>query len=163
MYTNLTIKELQYLDAFLKALVAASSEANLKLTIVISVDGNLIAGDFLRYDTFTPLVYKQNLHKHFVADVLNLCFNREIANRYSLGTTLDQTAITNNISHIDNLLQTLLTQDFFANIPEVLDALPPYIYNPTFITSNNSQLGFYMLEVDKTYKVVSILSQPAQN
>lgn len=166
MINKLTLKQLQFLDIFLNKL---SFIPNFNKTPkIVFKDGNqLISGNFfskseaMEYPC-TKKAYCISYYKHVPLQVISsieTLFTKHLDGAYHAYPKSAELHLEN----LETFLFDALTEDFFADIPECLEEVPPYIYNPTFYDLENFKPSFYILDPKKTYEVVSIILEPSQN
>lgn len=163
MITKLNLKQLQFLDAFLK-LTVECSERKSTCKIVFKDGNQLIAGDFFNYSDGEPIVkkrvYRDNYKSDFPVIISEDFMYKHFPKCYHTST---QKQCDNALENLECFIQEHLNDDFFDDIPECLEEVPPYIYNPTFYGLENFKPSFYILDPEKTYEVVSIILEPSQN
>lgn len=161
MRNKLTLKELQYLDAFLKYMCNYPS-VNHQINIIFKDDGKLLTGDFFIYKDGSPSICKVGYRNSYRVDDIHLDFDNAMEKYNSLYGSYNKDVIIRNLSHIDTFIDRLLSSNFFDACTNLLDDVPPYLYAPIFYDSNMPKLDFYILDKDKTYEIVSILCTSAQ-
>lgn len=163
MTLKLNLKQLQFLDAFLK-LIGEFSKKKYIPKIVFKEDTQLITGDFFKYNLGYPVVkvraYRDTYNLYSPVIISEKFMNKYFSDSY-YSPIPEQ--CNNALENLECFIQEHLNDDFFDDLPKYLEEVPPYIYTPTFYGLENFKPSFYILDPEKTYEVVSIILEPSQN
>ena len=167
MNNKLELSQLQYLDALLKQ-IAYYSESKKDLKMVIMVADNLIAGDFMLYNSNKRPQIKDSQYdgvtQYDIPKISDKAITSLLAPFREYNTGVGKTTCRKAVENLDYFMEVIFKDETLINLINDypwsgLNNLQPYLYNPTFIdkpVSNN--LLFYFLSQANPYEVISIIS-----
>ena len=167
MNNTLNLNQLQYLDALLKKICFLSGDCSKNLKMVIRIDGSLIAGDFMLYNSnLRPQIkeidsglYQQDLPVMPAESATDLLL--PLCDFY---TGPGKSTCIQAIDNQDVLLKLIFSNEAILKLIKEhpwngTEKLCPYLYDPVFINEDiKTKLQFLVLDESQEYEVVSIIS-----